>query len=134
MSTFLLEVVTPDKTVLKKDVEMAICPGTLGEFGILPNHVSLLSALKMGALRYRYEGKDEVMFISGGFADMNNNICSILAESAEKACDIDVARAKAAKERAEKRLAQKDADLNEIRAITSLNRAMIRLQISGNSV
>lgn len=132
MATFLLEVVTPDKTVLKKDVEMAVCPGTMGEFGILPNHVSLLSSLKIGPLRLRYEGKDEIIFISGGFVDMNNNKCSVLAESAEKACDIDVARAKLSRERAEKRLAQKDADINELRAVASLNRALMRLQISGS--
>lgn len=130
MATFLLEVVTPDKTVLKKDVEMVICPGTEGEFGVLPNHVSLLSAIKIGPLVYRADDKDETMFIGGGFVDVNNNVCSILAESAEKASDIDVARAKAAKERAEKRLAQKDADLDMVRAETALQRAIMRLQIT----
>lgn len=130
MAKFLLEVVTPDKTVLKEDVEMAICPGSEGEFGVLPHHVSLLSALKIGPLRYRKDGKDDVMFISGGFLDMNNNICSILAESAEKASDIDVARAMEAKKRAEERLAQKKDDLDELRASTALHRAIMRLQIS----
>ena len=58
MSTLQLEVVTPDKTVVSEAVEMAVCPGAEGEFGVLPNHVSLLSALKIGDLRYRANGKD----------------------------------------------------------------------------
>lgn len=129
MSTLQLEVVTPDKTVVQETVEMAICPGVMGEFGILPNHVSLLSALKIGDLRYRVNGKDEHVFISGGFADMNNNVLSVLAESAEKAADIDAARAKAAKERAEKRLAEKSDAIDETRAQAALARALVRLQL-----
>ena len=129
MSTLQLEVVTPDKTVVSEAVEMAICPGVVGEFGVLPNHVSLLSALKIGDLRYRVNGKDEHVFISGGFADVNNNVLSVLAESAEKAGDIDESRAKAAKERAEKRLAEKSENLDEARAHAALSRALVRLQI-----
>ena len=130
MSTLQLEVVTPDKTVVKETVEMAICPGVAGEFGILPNHVSILSALKIGDLRYRVNGKDEHVFISGGFADMNNNVLSVLAESAEKAEDIDEARARAAKERAEKRLAEKNDNIDDVRANAALSRALMRLQLS----
>lgn len=78
---------------------MAVCPGVEGEFGVLPQHVSMLSALKIGDLRYRVNGKDENVFISGGFADVTNNVLSVLAESAELATDIDTARAQAAKER-----------------------------------
>ena len=130
MSTLQLEVVTPSKTVVSEAVEMAICPGSEGEFGVLPNHVSLLSALKIGDLRYRVNGKDEHVFISGGFADVNNNVLSVLAESAEKAADIDEARAKAAKERAEKRLAEKKEGLDEVRATAALTRAIMRLQIA----
>ncbi len=130
MSTLQLEVVTPDKTVVKESVEMVICPGVAGEFGVLPNHVSILSALQIGDLRYRVNGKDEHVFISGGFADMNNNVLSVLAESAEKATDIDAARAQAAKDRAEKRLAEKSDAVDEARANAALTRAMMRLQLS----
>ena len=130
MATLMLEVVTPDKTVLKEEVDMVICPGSEGEFGILPNHASLLSALRMGPLRYRKADRDEVLFISGGFLDMHGDICSVLAESAEKAADIDKARALAAKERAEKRLAAKKEDLDEARANMALKRAIMRLQLA----
>lgn len=131
MSTLQLEVVTPDKTVVSEAVEMVICPGVEGEFGVLPQHVSLLSALKIGDLRYRVNGKDEHVFISGGFADVNNNVLSVLAESAEKAEDIDEARAKAAKERAEKRLAEKSSNIDEVRANAALTRAIVRLHMLG---
>ena len=130
MGTLQLEVVTPDKTVVSAEVEMAVCPGVEGEFGVLPQHVSRLSALKIGDLRYRVNGKDENVFISGGFADVNNNVLSVLAESAELATDIDTARAQAAKERAEKRLSAHDDSLDETRAEAALQRAVTRLQVA----
>lgn len=129
MATFVLEIVTPDKTVVKDDVDMAVCPGAEGEFGILPNHEAMLAALKIGMLRYMKGGAEESLFISGGFLDMNENICSVLAESAERARDIDVARAKLAKERAEKRLAEKKDDLDETRAQIALQKAIMRISI-----
>ena len=130
MGTLQLEVVTPDKTVVSAEVEMAVCPGVEGEFGVLPQHVSMLSALKIGDLRYRVNGKDENVFISGGFADMNNNVLSVLAESAELATDIDTARAQAAKERAEKRLSAHDDNLDQTRAEAALQRAVTRLHVA----
>ena len=130
MGTLQLEVVTPDKTVVSAEVEMAVCPGVEGEFGVLPQHVSMLSALIIGDLRYRVNGKDENVFISGGFADVNNNVLSVLAESAELATDIDTARAQAAKERAEKRLSAHDDSLDETRAEAALQRAVTRLQVA----
>lgn len=130
MSTLKLEVVTPEKTVVNEEVEMVICPGTEGEFGVLPQHISLLSALKTGPLRYRAGDREEHLFIAGGFADVANNVCSILAEAAEKAADIDTARAMAAKERAEKRLADKNAEIDEARAEAALQRALMRLSIA----
>lgn len=130
MGTLQLEVVTPDKTVVSAEVEMVVCPGVEGEFGVLPQHVSLLSALKIGDLRYRVNGKDENVFISGGFADVNNNVLSVLAESAELAGDIDTARAQAAKERAEKRLTAHDESVDQTRAEAALQRAITRLQVA----
>ena len=130
MGTLQLEVVTPDKTVVSGEVEMAVCPGIEGEFGVLPKHVSLLSALKIGGLRYRTGGKDEHVFISGGFADVNNDVLTVLAESAELADSIDTARAMAAKERAEKRIASHDEQIDSVRAEAALHRALIRLQLA----
>lgn len=134
MATIKLEVVTPERTVAQEDVEMVICPGTEGEFGVLPHHVSLLSALKIGPLRYRANGAEELIFVSGGFVDVNGEKCSVLAESAEKADSIDQARAKAAKERAEARLAAREDDVDEGRAIAALQRAIMRLKISQKEI
>ena len=131
MGTLQLEVVTPDKTVVSGEVEMAVCPGIEGEFGVLPKHVSLLSALKIGGLRYKLPGgKEEHVFSSGGFADVNNDVLTVLAESAELAQDIDTARAMAAKERAEQRIASHDEQIDSVRAEAALHRALIRLQLA----
>ena len=130
MSTLQLEIVTPDKTVVSTETDMVVCPGVLGEFGVLPHHVSLLSALKIGSLRYSDNGKEQYVFISGGFADVNNNVLTVLAESAERAEDIDVARAEAARKRAEERLQQHDDNLDVKRAEAALQRALERLRLA----
>ncbi len=124
-----LEIVTPDRQVVNTPVEYVSCPGVDGEFGVLQNHAALLSALKVGALRFSSDGKDQFVFISGGFADVNDNVVTILAESAELAEDIDKARAQAAQKRAEERLAQKNDKIDTLRAQTALHRALVRLSI-----
>ena len=85
MSMLQLEVVTPDKTVVSAQVDMAVCPGVMGEFGVLPHHVSLLSALKIGNLRYTEGGKQHNVFISGGFADVNNKVLTCLLYTSDAA-------------------------------------------------
>ncbi|MCL1986308.1 MAG: F0F1 ATP synthase subunit epsilon [Betaproteobacteria bacterium] len=125
-----LEVVTPDKQVASRMVEYVSAPGVEGEFGVLPNHVNLLSALAIGTLRFNEGGKSQNVFISGGFADVSDNKVTVLAESAELAEDIDQARAQAAKERAEKRLADRTEKVDILRAEAALHRAIIRLNIA----
>jgi F-type H+-transporting ATPase subunit epsilon len=131
MSELTLEVVTPDKTVVSTKAVVVMCPGVAGEFGVLQNHISLLSGLKIGALRYRTESNEEhSVFINNGFADVNNNVLTVLAESAELDTDIDVARAEAAKKRAEQRLAEKKETTNIVRAEAALQRAVLRLSLA----
>lgn len=134
MSTLRLEVVTPEKTIVNEEVEMVLCPGEAGEFGVLPNHASILSAIKIGALVYRANGKDETMFVSGGFVDVNGNTCSLLAETAELARDIDEMRAREAHERARRRLEEKKEELDVLRAEAALQRAIMRLKILGQNI
>ncbi len=130
MSTALqLEVVTPDKQVVNESVDYVSCPGVDGEFGVLKSHVALLSALKVGVLRFDKDGKQEHVFISGGFADVNDNVVTVLAESAELAKNIDKARAQQAQQRAEERLAQKNETLDVVRAELALKRALMRQSI-----
>jgi len=125
-----LEVVTPDKQVVSRAVDYVSAPGVEGEFGVLPNHVNLLSALAIGILRFNVDGKTQNVFISSGFADVSDNRVTVLAEAAELAEDIDQARAQAAKERAEKRLAEKTEKVDTLRAEAALHRATIRLNIT----
>lgn len=134
MAKLQLEIVTPERTVLKEEVDMVTCPGSEGEFGILPHHVSLLSSLRIGPLRFHAGDKSDVAFISGGFVDVNGDVCSVLAETAELAGSIDEARAKAAKERAEQRLQAKEANIDAARAEAALQRALMRLKIAQKQI
>ena len=127
-----LDVVTPDKQVVSQAVDYVSAPGVEGEFGVLPNHVSLLSALAIGVLRYNADGKSHYVFISGGFAEVSNNTVTVLAETAELAEDIDEARAQAARERAEKRLVDKTEQVDNARALASMKRAITRLNVAAH--
>lgn len=125
-----LDVVTPDKKVVSENVDYVCCPGIEGEFGVLKDHVALLSALKIGALRFDVDGKQQFVFISGGFADVNANVVTVLAEAAELAEGIDKNRAEAARKRAEERLSHRTDTVDVIRAEASLQRALTRLSIA----
>jgi F-type H+-transporting ATPase subunit epsilon len=125
-----LEVVTPDRLVLSEAVDIVMAIGSLGEFGILPNHVPFLSPLMAGELRYRKDNQLDYMVVTGGFVEVSQNKVTVLAEAAERAREIDLDRAKRAKERAEKRLAQaKSEDVDYIRAEGALRRALLRLKV-----
>jgi F-type H+-transporting ATPase subunit epsilon len=127
-----LEVVTPQKAIVSEEVEIVVAPGSEGEFGALKGHTTFLTSLQMGTLRYKdAKGQERLLFINGGFAEVLPNKVTILAESAERRKDIDVARAQDAKQRAEQRLAEKIADLDLVRAEAALNRAIDRIKIAG---
>ena len=129
MASLQLDIVTPDKLVLSKEVDYVGAPGLEGEFGVLPGHVPFISALAVGCLYYKAEGKTHYAFISGGFAEVSDNKVTVLAESAEAACDIDFSRAADARKRAEERIAKKENDINMARAEASLKRAVQRLSL-----
>ena len=130
-----LEIVTPEKTVVSEDVQIVMAPGVLGEFGVLIGHTPFLTALKTGVVRYSdSHGSERMVFVSGGFAEALPQKVTILAESAERRRDIDVERARAALERAQKRLAEQRSkeEFDFVRAQTALQRALIRLRIAEN--
>jgi F-type H+-transporting ATPase subunit epsilon len=130
-----LEIVTPEKTVVSEDVQIVMAPGVLGEFGVLIGHTPFLTALKTGSVRYSdSQGGEHMVFVSGGFAEALPQKVTILAESAERRRDIDVERARAALERAQKRLAEQRSkeELDFVRAQAALQRALIRLRIAEN--
>ena len=127
-----LEVVTPEKYVISEDVEIVMAPGTLGEFGVLIGHTPFLTSLKPGKIDYKDSaGKEKMIFVSGGFSEALPDRVTILAESAERRRDIDIDRARAALERAQKRLAEEKAEnINFERAKIAMYRAIERIKIS----
>jgi len=135
--TIKLEIVTPDKAVVSEDVQIVMAPGTLGEFGVLIGHTPFLTTLKVGMIRYTDAGGNEHrVFVSSGFAEALPDKVTILAESAERRRDIDLERARAALERAKKRMeeaAKKDV-VEYTRARAALERALHRLKAAGKEV
>lgn len=127
---FHLVIVTPEKTVVDEEVSYMAAPGILGEFGVLPGHLPLLTALVPGKVTYQVGDDRKYAFISGGFAEVAGNEISIMTESGELLEDIDVDRAQKAYERAHARLAAPDAGTDIARAEAALKRAMQRLHIA----
>ena len=127
--TLQLEIATPDKLVLSEQVDYVGARGEEGDFGVLPGHIPMLAALSVGGLVYSVNGKHKKAFINGGVAEVLPEKVTILAESAELADCIDLARAKDAKNRAEKRLTGKKEDVNMHRASAALQRSLARIQV-----
>jgi len=131
MSTLRLEVVTPERKVYEQDVEMVVVHGVGGQLGILPHHVPLVTPLKIAPVKAKKAGSEEFIAVHGGFMEVRKDKVVILAETAELGSDIDVARARSAKERAEQRLASKQEEIDYRRAELALQRALARIQSSG---
>lgn len=128
-----LEVVTPEKSVVREDAKIVMAPGSLGEFGVLSGHTPFLTTLKIGTVRYTdAAGSERFLFVSGGFAEALPDRVTILAESAERRRDIDLQRAKEALSRAEARLAEdrSKADIDFARARAALERAIQRISLA----
>lgn len=123
-----LEIVTPEKRVISENAQIVMAPGSEGEFGVLDGHTPFLTSLKVGMVRFKdVSGKECGVFVSGGFAEALADKVTILAESAERRRDIDSNRAKAALDRAEKRLAGNRTEIDETRAKAALLRAIHRI-------
>lgn len=127
--TIKFEVVTPDQLIVSEDVDYVGVPGVQGQFGVLSNHIPFLSALAIGSLYYRKDGQVKYLFVSGGFAEVSPDSLTILAESAEKAEDIDLTRAQKAKERAEARIQREKDRVDFARAQVALRRAIERISL-----
>ncbi len=133
MPSFRLEIVTPQKQVYAGQVERLQAPGSEGSFGVLAGHVPFLTSLKTGQLTFAEEGGLlRKMALSGGFAEVGGDHVAVLAETAELAEEIDVARARAARDRALERLAQREG-IDLARARAALARALNRLSASGTA-
>ena len=125
-----LQIVTPDRLVVREQVDEVQIPGSEGYFGVLPGHTPLLASLTVGELWYRKGQEKTYLSIAGGFAEVLPDRVTLLATLAERAEEIDVTRAEAAKQRAEQRLSQPKTDIDYERARLSLQKSIIRLQVS----
>lgn len=124
-------VVTAQQTVFDGQAEEVIAPGSEGQLGILPRHAPLLTTLALGELRVRQHGVDESIFVAGGFLEVNSNVVTILADDAERATEVDEARAQEARDRARALLARGGLSTEvEAEATAELNRAVGRLRIA----
>jgi len=125
-----LEFVTPERAIAHEDVDEVGLPGEEGYFGVLPGHAPLLAALRTGEMWYRKGGERIHAFVAGGFAEVVPDRVSILAQVAERADDIDEARAEAARRRAEELLRAPVTEMDFERARIALLRAVSRLEVS----
>jgi len=127
-----LIVVTPERQLLRESVVEVTMPGLDGQLGILPGHAPLMTELGIGELSYRTSASSQpvVLAVVSGFAEVLPDRVTVLAETAERAEEIDVARAELAKARAEKRLSAGDSNLDWDRANIALQRSLIRIQVA----
>lgn len=131
MKTIVLKIVTPERTVLEREVTQATLPVAGGEVTVLPEHIPYIGSLKPGEILARdQEGREELLAVSGGFVEFHDNILTILADTAERAEEIDIERAEAARARAERqRDGREQIDAQEYaRVAAQLEKELARLR------
>jgi len=129
----LLEIVTPDQSLVSEEVDEVQLPGAEGYLGALPGHTPLLSTLHVGELWYRIDQEKHFLAIASGFGEVLPNRVTVLAQVAERAQDIDVERAEAARKRAEERLAKGVGDTDIERARIALLKSLTRVQVASRA-
>jgi F-type H+-transporting ATPase subunit epsilon len=134
-TSLTLEIVTPDHSLVTEKVDEVQVPGSEGYFGVLPGHTPLLATLAIGEMWYRKGGEKFFLSLAGGFAEVLPDRVTILAQIAERAEDIDIARAERAKQRAEERLKAPPADraMDFERARIAMLKSLIRLQVASRA-
>jgi F-type H+-transporting ATPase subunit epsilon len=132
VSTFLLEIVTPERKVYAQQVDMIVVKGVAGDLGILPHHIPLVTPLKIAPVHIKQGSTDLYIAVSGGFMEVGKDKVIILAETAELPGDIDLERAKTAKARAEGRINDKVEHIDFHRAEMALQKALMRINVGEN--
>lgn len=128
--SFQLQIVSPERGLVNEQVDEVEIPGTDGYFGVLTGHTPLLASLGVGQLWYRKGQETHYLSIAFGFAEIQPDRVTILAQSSERADEIDAARAEAAKKRAEQRFAKPTMDMDFERARIALLKSLVRLQVA----
>jgi F-type H+-transporting ATPase subunit epsilon len=130
VATFRLEVVTAERMVFSDEVNMIVAWGAEGQLGILPHHAPLMTMLRPGDLLIRKDNEEEYLAISGGFLEVRPDKVVILADACERAEEIDVTRAEAAKRRAEEMLKARPPEVDAAAAEAALRRSLARLKVA----
>lgn len=130
MSTFHLEIITAERVVFADDVSVLVAPGVEGMLGILPHHAPLMTMMQPGELMIRKDKEETFLVITGGFCEVRPDNVIILADSSERSEEIDIARAEAAKKRAEERLKSHEPEVDHARAEAALKRSLARLKVA----
>src|SRR3984893_2079429 len=128
--TFQLEIVTPEKKVVDVAATEAQIPGKNGYLGVLPGHAPLITELAVGEITYRAGAEEQRLAVAWGFAEVLPDKVTIVAETAARPSEIDVERARKAKERAEQRLTSGDTNVNVERSLSALQKAETRLEVA----
>ena len=128
--TMTLDILTPERTVCCLEADFVVARAVDGEVGIMWNHAPLVVALDIAPIRYRKDSVEHEISVCGGFMEVKDNRISVITPSAETEQEIDIRRAEAAKERAEKRLVAPTPEIDVQRAELALRRAMLRLRIA----
>ena len=130
MSPIKVDIVTAEKAVYSEDVDIIIAPGSEGQLGILPHHSPLMTTLQPGELIMRKAGEEYSLAIAGGFMEVRPDRVIILADAAERADEIDIARAESAKQRARESITHHEAGADLSQAEASLRRALARIKVA----
>jgi F-type H+-transporting ATPase subunit epsilon len=129
-TSLALEIVTPDRAIVKEQVDEVQLPGSEGYLGVLPGHAPLVTTLQVGEMWYRKGQDTKYLALAFGFAEILPDRVTVLAQIAERAEDIDLSRAEAAKVRAEQRVASADGGVDFERARIAMMKSLVRLQVA----
>jgi len=130
VATFKLEVITAERVVFSDEVDVVVAWGIEGQLGILPHHAPLMTMLRPGDLLIRKGGEEHHLAVSGGFLEVRPDKVIILADACERAEEIDIARAEAARRRAEETLRTGGPEVDKAAAEAALRRALVRLKVA----
>lgn len=133
MAKLNLKIITPEKTLLDEEVDAVYSRAVDGEFAVLPEHISFMTALDIGVTKFVKEEKAEFVATIGGIFQVSKNNVVILSDAAEIGTEVDVPRAKAAKERAEARLKEANGDTDTTRAELALHKALVRIEAASQT-
>jgi F-type H+-transporting ATPase subunit epsilon len=127
----MLQIITPERVVFEEEgVESVTLPGAEGELTVLPRHAPLMTALRPGPLLFRKQGQETDVALSGGFLEVRDDKVVVLADTAERSEEIDLARAQEARQRAAARIATREGDMDVARAMAALERAEARVRVA----